>query len=279
MFPNSLCFLMVLVAFASLSCAEDGSNNLISSRIINGEPAEEDEFPYFAQLIALQEDSQYEYTVICGATLIDARFALTAAHCLIGDEEIVMMLGTNNVNDTVNAEKRWVDEYWWHEGFNFDTLRHDIGLVRMKDPVEYSKAVMPIKLYCYNGDTPADTLVQVAGDGLVNETTQQLATTLQFGNFKTITTKVCRDAYSIVTSENICAVGTTNQFTCNGDSGAAMVQRTSYGLIQIGIVSYGSSAGCQVDPGVYTRVSNYTSWIKARMSENVEEICANPPVL
>lgn len=279
MFPNNLCFAVVLLAFASLGCVESASNNKISSRIIDGEAAVKNQFNYYAQMIALQVQYPYEYEVLCGGSLISRFFVLTAAHCVIGDREITIRLGSINSNDTTNEERRWVDEAWWHSGFNFDTLHHDIALMKMNEPVEYSVSIMPIKLYCYNGDTPADTLVQVAGEGLVNETTNQLPNTLQYGDFRTISNKDCAKSYPIITPENICAVGVTDQATCSGDSGSGMVQNTLDVRFHIAIVSYGSASGCQKAPGAFTRTSNYTAWIKNIMSEHNddEEICANSP--
>lgn len=277
MISIELCFAVVLLAFASLGRAESAISSKISSRIIDGEPAAEDQFTYYAQMLALQEQYPYVFEVLCGGSLITPLFVLTAAHCVIGDREIRIKLGTNKVNDTTNAVIREVVEYWWHSGFNFDTLHHDLALMRMNESVVYSESIMPIKLYCYKGDTPADTMVQVAGEGLVNETTNQLPDTLQYGDFKTISNEQCATVYSILTPENICAVG--QSATCSGDSGSSLVQHTSDGLMHIGIVSYGLASGCQKGPGVFTRTSNYTEWIEeiiSGYSEN-EEICANGP--
>lgn len=281
MFPNNLFFVAVLVAIASLSCANGASDNRISSRIIDGKAAAKKQFPFFAQVIALQRQYPYLVEVLCGGCLISKKFVLTAAHCLLGDQEIAVMFGSINVNDTADEEMRWVDEYWWHAGFNYDTLQDDIGLMKLKAAVEYSDSVMAIKLYCYNGDTPPGTLVQVAGDGLVNDTTNQLPDNLQYGDFRTISNEQCAKAYSIITPANICAVGVTDQATCSGDSGSGMVQNTATGPMHIGIVSFGSALGCQDGPGSFTRTSNYTTWIKDIMSKesDVVEICNNLPEL
>lgn len=50
---------------------------------------------------------------------------------------------------------------------------------------------------------------------------------------------------------------------CNGDSGGPLVVNESDGnATEIGIVSFGSSLGCESGfPGVFTRVSEYVDWI------------------
>jgi chymotrypsin-like protease len=50
---------------------------------------------------------------------------------------------------------------------------------------------------------------------------------------------------------------------CNGDSGGPMVIAESDGIYtEIGLVSFGSSFGCESGfPSVFTRVSEYVDWI------------------
>jgi secreted trypsin-like serine protease len=50
-----------------------------------------------------------------------------------------------------------------------------------------------------------------------------------------------------------------------GDSGGPLVYQESDGLYtQVGIVSFGAAAGCQLGyPAGFTRVTSYLSWISA----------------
>ena len=54
-----------------------------------------------------------------------------------------------------------------------------------------------------------------------------------------------------------------------GDSGGPMVVRQGKQWVQAGVVSWGDTA-CTVPlkPGVYTRVSNYQSWIEKQITGN-----------
>lgn len=61
---------------------------------------------------------------------------------------------------------------------------------------------------------------------------------------------------------------------CNGDSGSALLQRQDDGsLTQVGIVSFGSGCARPNRPGVYTRVSFYTEWIR----EQICDLSSTPP--
>jgi secreted trypsin-like serine protease len=60
----------------------------------------------------------------------------------------------------------------------------------------------------------------------------------------------------------------TSQYIClllQGDSGGPLVYLESDGIYtEVGIVSFGSSAGCQKGyPAVFTRVTSYLSWIES----------------
>ena len=70
----------------------------------------------------------------------------------------------------------------------------------------------------------------------------------------------CKDAYgsSSITDGMICA-GRKGKDSCQGDSGGPMVNMNGE---QVGIVSWGYGCAAAGYPGVYTRVSNYASWIE-----------------
>jgi secreted trypsin-like serine protease len=96
----------------------------------------------------------------------------------------------------------------------------------------------------------------------------------------------CRSVYKgIITSKIMCTSGSSYRGTCNinnnalqiifdyykflelkqGDSGGPMNYKQSNGRWkQIGIVSFGSFVNCQSGrPYGYTRLSSYSSWVRA----------------
>lgn len=84
-----------------------------------------------------------------------------------------------------------------------------------------------------------------------------------------IPTEECRKtyySYASITDKQICAGGYLGRDSCGGDSGGPLkyiskVNNVSK-YVQYGIVSYGPKhCGADGQPGVYTNVSKYISWI------------------
>ena len=79
-------------------------------------------------------------------------------------------------------------------------------------------------------------------------------------------------AFTIGDTE-ICATGPTGgkDFSCFGDSGGPLIvadEGNDKGYAQVGIVSWGPQCGNPLYPGVYTRVSSFSKWIKKNVNAN-----------
>lgn len=80
--------------------------------------------------------------------------------------------------------------------------------------------------------------------------------------------RVFRPVGRRIISKQLCAGGAAGRDSCRGDSGGALMGKTSdnKNWLAVGIVSYGPSpCGTAGWPGVYTRVGAYMDWILSKL--------------
>ncbi|XP_069688316.1 transmembrane protease serine 9-like [Periplaneta americana] len=221
----------------------------ISSRITHGETASRGQFPY---QVALSVDNSW----FCGGSLISNDWVLTAGHCIGNSYQV--LLGANSVN---NPESGAVvvtsSTSIQHEDYAND---HDIGLVRVS--VSYSTYISPIALPSRSdqGNTFVGQTARASGWGLTSDGASNIADLLQYADLTVITNDECNAVYGGIHSGILCVSTPGGKGTCSGDSGGPLV----LGGIQIGIVSFGASAGCEAGlPDGFARVTSYLDWIQS----------------
>ncbi|KAF4531191.1 hypothetical protein B566_EDAN019205 [Ephemera danica] len=153
-----------------------------------------------------------------------------------------------------------------HESYNANTITNDIALLILPVPVSGAN-IKPLRLptYAMDAEDKVGQVLRVSGWGKSSDASTTINDHLKYVDVTVIGNLECRRHYVIgISSTNICTssnVGT--EATCNGDSGGPLVQYDINGdAIIFGIVSFGSSAGCETDnPSAYTRVTKYLDWI------------------
>ena len=95
------------------------------------------------------------------------------------------------------------------------------------------------------------------------------AQSLMWTNLRIISNEQCAKIYgtSIIVSSTLCALGydSDNQSTCNGDSGGPLITEVDGEKMQIGVVSFVSSAGCSSgNPSGYARTTHFRNWINQK---------------
>ncbi|XP_049946402.1 trypsin-3-like [Schistocerca serialis cubense] len=115
-----------------LVCCLFGATALVSGhggRIVSGEPAEDHEFPALASLHV--NGSHY-----CGANVLNERWLLTAAHCVIasGWSQQTILAGTNS--QTSGGSVHQVEQVIIHENYTgMPVFFADIALIRVSPPL------------------------------------------------------------------------------------------------------------------------------------------------
>lgn len=110
------------------------------SKVVNGQVAQQGQFPWQVSIRAALGRS----VTVCGGSLIDARWVLTAAHCTNDYNVFQIGLGSIHLNMarlTMSTVTKFV-----HPEFDPWKLTNDVALIRLPSVVPYSLEIFPIKL-------------------------------------------------------------------------------------------------------------------------------------
>ncbi|XP_046649983.1 chymotrypsinogen A-like [Daphnia pulicaria] len=251
-------------------CGIKGQN-----RVVGGQSAGVTEWPW--QTLMADISPSGGGNQFCGATLISPNWVLTAAHCThnrmaanIG--VVVGQYDTKSLSST--SQVRRVSQIVQHPNFNRTTVNHDIALLKLDSPVSFTAAVRPVclptRFVNYNFDKQIGT---VTGWGTTSFGGTASPNLLEVA-LPIISTENCR-LNSIVGSkitDNMFCTYAENKDACQGDSGGPLNwidPQTGLGYI-VGITSFGIGCAKLNTPGIYTKVTNYLSWIQ----QNTGTICS-----
>ncbi|XP_023813697.2 transmembrane protease serine 9-like [Oryzias latipes] len=93
--------------------------------------------------------------------------------------------------------------------------------------------------------------------------------TLQEVQVPIVGNRQCKCSYSSITDNMVCAgLLAGGKDSCQGDSGGPLVIKQNNRWIQAGVVSFGNGCALPHFPGVYTRVSQYQTWINTQITTN-----------
>merc|ERR1711899_458561 len=232
-------------------------------KIVGGFEAQENQWPW---QVALFIDNAW----FCGGSIISENYVMTAAHCADGASYFDIMAGAHNVRASSEPHRVEITSYngWTHPGRNHNTLENDIALIELPSPLSFNEYIKPSCMPMAGDTADVNEMVTCTGWGKPSDSAGGISPVLRMvEDLPIISNAECNGVYGIVGSGVACIDTTGGKGTCNGDSGGplnmkAEVTKAGQQWKQVGIVSFGASAGCEVGyPAGFTRVEYYLDWI------------------
>lgn len=142
MLPQSIVATLNLMLFAS-SCSVSEAVFKLTPRIIGGNTAADEEFPYIVSIRDAKVDQHF-----CGGALITPRNVLSAGHCLIArrlqPDSAYVALGVYNRLD--EGVRKNIKRITVHPQFNTTFMHNDISVITTYTKIEYTDRIQPIAL-------------------------------------------------------------------------------------------------------------------------------------
>ncbi len=244
----------------------------VHSKIVGGRVADRRTTGFFVELeLALVVGGQAELDS-CGASLISDRWAVTAAHCLRPEAGSTVNLARSSAwlnppSSGVGPRLR-IDKVIVHPGWSPDTGLNDVALLRLNPPKPLRGAVPMMT----NALLPRKSeVVSVYGMGATAEggnssavLRQAIVRDLSGPGRSVLCGSYDRSEFDGATE--ICAGLPGGRVdSCQGDSGGPLIRWLGGRPALVGVVSEGNGCARPGYPGIYTRVSSYVQWIRAKI--------------
>ncbi|XP_004525699.1 serine protease nudel isoform X2 [Ceratitis capitata] len=238
-----------------------------NGRIVGGSYSSPLQWPF---VVAIYRDGKFH----CGGTIYSEKWILSAAHCVINYHKYYYEIHAGMLRRTSFAgstQIRTVSHIIVHQAYERRSMRNDLSLLAMAEPLKFNRWVKPICLPDVGRTTAGadwiwgpeeNTLCTVVGWGAVREKgpgSDQLREVI------VPIRKQCTELED-KESEDVCAGDADGgRDACQGDSGGPLFCRSVNNTEEwylAGVVSHGNGCARKGEFGAYTRVALYLDWIE-----------------
>ena len=246
-------------------------------KIVGGQNAIQNEFPF---MVHLQTSYGPGKSFLCGASIINADFVLTAGHCVFHPQygwanpsNVMMYVGTHSSD--FNSQHAQVVQGYQIAHLGYDSTNHhqnDIAIVRVAQKIQMIPGIVQPICIASGTSTYADRYGMVIGWGVnayryfPNSNNGVAATHpqyLQKAQMYMLNPSTCAQLASPddATPGKLCVYDAQNSKigVCSGDSGGPLVVAENGRYVQVGVASYITGPCGTQKPSVYTRLTNYQS--------------------
>lgn len=234
------------------------------ARIVGGEEALPNSWPWQVSL-------RYNGRHICGASLVNQDWVVSAAHCVYQSSDpgrYSLVLGAHR--RTGDGKVFQVSRVIKHHLFSMQHLRHDVAVLKLARPATLNKKISTICLPKDMEPVRPGTNCYVTGWGRIDpHDNHLLAPSLKQASAPVASHMECQktNGQQVDKSSMVC-VGGKGSSVCNGDSGGPLSCMEGGRWVLRGAASWVTSKTC---PGhtfsVYARISSYINWIEEKMQD------------
>lgn len=277
--PVSIAALLAVGMPATAQAAPD-----VKPHIIGGVEATIEEAPWQVGLMFFGAENPRSATG-CGGSVISAEWVVTAAHCVDfltspGDLQVTAGVTTLPDSDTASVPRYAVERILINPEWNSTSNYADIALVELATPLPIDGVtIAPIGLPTFTSWPARGTTALITGWGNSrSQTDPAYLPTLRKADISVLAgpnDPRCGDYPASPAPSGydpevmLCAGKETPPLidACQGDSGGPLaIQRDGQWWLA-GITSWGNGCAEPGFPGIYTRVTAFTDWIRSAQAE------------
>ncbi|KAJ1654802.1 Serine protease 55 [Dispira simplex] len=268
----------ILLVGCPVGSGRTHSKAQVNTRIVGGEEADDQEFPFAALLTTVSGGESHT----CGASLLTKEYVITAAHCVtdsgvtVSPRSVSIGMGSNDKDD---LDAYQVGRIYVHPDFDYQQVENDIALLKLRSLVDLGDNIKTIQIY--DKSTKDGDKYTAIGWGRTKGDKKELSDDLRKVQITLGPTKDCVSANPFFYDQGggqLCAADNDGHDTCQGDSGGPLLYEkrsdkdddsdSDSKYLLVGLTSYGYTPGSsKVECGTksvvafYTNVTHYLDWI------------------
>ncbi|CAO1408608.1 unnamed protein product [Diamesa hyperborea] len=222
-------------------------------KIVGGVNAYIEEVPYqLSMRIATINDTGTFWAHTCGAIIISQSAVMTAAHCVYGRMNRKYSVRAGSDMKSQGGQLVDVKKIEMHPEYLPSGFYYDIAMMKLSSNLMFNTRVWSVALPPMGYKVPDGADLLVSGWGTL-EFRGNSPDRLQKVIVPAVSNEECAKAYGNIREHKICA-GIVGKDACQG---GPLVHKNTL----VGVVSSGNGCGFEGYPGIYTRVSEFLTFV------------------
>uniref|UniRef100_A0A0A1X0Q3 Serine protease 48 n=1 Tax=Zeugodacus cucurbitae TaxID=28588 RepID=A0A0A1X0Q3_ZEUCU len=247
-------FALLAIAFAGI--VANCQATTVSGRILGGEDVASGQFTFVASV-------RLDGAHVCGGSIIGKRQILTAAHCVVDDNNKVVAsnrvsVRVGSINQFAGGKIIYADSIAVQPAYTY--IHNDVAVIQLNSDVVVGSKISIIPLATSADQLPAvGTKLSVAGWG--EQTSGAAPYKLQSVAFSVASEEDCKKGFPETDETTFCLAHNLKEGSCLGDAGNGVV----YNNRLVGVASFVVGACGSRYAEVFVNVSHFATWIQGQL--------------